>query len=143
MSQKKITPRQCKIARGLIHWNIYDLSNNCGIQAKRLDSFEKSLLHLVPYEFFEIVRAFKMEGVEFTDDFEVKLTGQRVPKKLKPTVPLEDPGPVVIDENHEVFEDLMGTGENDAEEEENNRKKIRELMRKKEKDDDSSEEDAN
>lgn len=112
---KKISARQCKIARGMVHWNIYDLTNACGVLPKRIDDFERGLQHLLPYEYHEIIKAFHLEGIAFTDDFEVKFIGQRAPKKQKPTVTLQEQEPIVIDENHEVFDDLMRGGQGDEE----------------------------
>ena len=114
---KKITARQCKTARGMVHWNIYDLTNACGVQPKRIDDFERGLQHLLPYEYHEIIKAFHLEGIAFTDDFEVKFIGQRAPKKQKATVQLQEQEAIVIDENHEVFDDLMRGGQEEADNE--------------------------
>lgn len=135
---KKITARQCKIARGMIQWNIYDLTNASGVIPKRIDDFERGLQHLLPYEYHEIIKAFHLEGLAFTDDFEVKFIGQRAPKKQKVTVQLQDQEQVVIDETHEVFDDLMRGGQDKGTPEEKDAKE-KEKKEKEKKDEERRE----
>ena len=68
-----ITPKQCRASRSLLKWNIQDLTARTGIPTKRIDSFEKGIVHLYQNENLEIMETLKKEGVEFLSDFEVRL----------------------------------------------------------------------
>ena len=68
-----ITAKQCRASRSLLKWNLQDLASRCNIPAKRIDCFEKAIVHLYQNENLEIMDIFKKEGVEFLSDFEVRL----------------------------------------------------------------------
>jgi hypothetical protein len=70
----KITGKQCKTARSLLKWNVNDLSSRLrSVPAKRIESFERGIVHIQEWENDEIVKAMRKEGVEFRSDFEVIL----------------------------------------------------------------------
>jgi hypothetical protein len=70
----KITGKQSRSARSLLKWNIHDLANRVkGIVAKRIDSFEHGMVHLMEWENDEIVKSFKSNGIVFKADLEVAL----------------------------------------------------------------------
>lgn len=70
----KLTGKQCRTARGLLKWNIYDLANRInGVNPKRIDSFERGMVHIAEWENDEMVTAFRKEGVTFNADLEVVL----------------------------------------------------------------------
>lgn len=68
-----LTAKQCRASRSLLKWNLQDLAARCNIPAKRIDSFEKGILHLYQNENVEIMNILKKQGVEFLSDFEVRL----------------------------------------------------------------------
>lgn len=80
-----ITAKQCRASRSLLKWNLQDLASRCNIPAKRIDSFEKGIVHLYQNENLEVMNIFKGEGVEFLSDFEVRLK-KNVEKKEKTPV---------------------------------------------------------
>src|ERR1700678_1611470 len=70
----KITGKQSRAARSLLQWNIYDLANRVKkLPAKRIDSFEHGMVHLMEWENDELVRCFKKQGIAFKADLEVAL----------------------------------------------------------------------
>lgn len=69
----KITGKQSKAARGLLKWNVHDLTSRCTVQGRRIESFERGTIQLQMPENDELVRAYKAEGIEFKGDMEVKL----------------------------------------------------------------------
>lgn len=71
MASKTITSRQCKIARDLLKWNIYDLSNRTNIPPKHLERFERNLTRLTMPENSEVKRIYEKNGLIFTDNLDV------------------------------------------------------------------------
>lgn len=70
----KLTGKQCKQARGLLKWNVYDLSSHVnGINPKRIESFERGMVHIAEWENDEMVKAFRKEGVAFNAELDVVL----------------------------------------------------------------------
>lgn len=70
----KLTGKQCKMARALLKWNIYDLVTRLNaISPKRIDSYERGLVHIAEWENDEILKAFRKEGVQFNTDMDVVL----------------------------------------------------------------------
>lgn len=73
----KITGQQCKAARGLLKWNIHDLSHRCHMPPRRIESFERGILQLQLPENDELVKIYKEQGIEFKGDLEVKLGNKK------------------------------------------------------------------
>ncbi len=69
----KLTPSQCKKARGLLKWNSRDLSHRTNVPAERINSFEKGMIHLYPREVINVVDVLKKEGIHFEEFGEVAL----------------------------------------------------------------------
>lgn len=69
----KLSGKQSRSARGLLKWNLHDLASKVKTPIKRLESFEKGVLHLQKVENDELINAYKKEGIEFRGDFEVVL----------------------------------------------------------------------
>lgn len=70
----KLTGKQCRQARGLLKWNVYDLSSHVsGINAKRIESYERGMVHIAEWENDEMVTAFRKAGIQFNDELDVTL----------------------------------------------------------------------
>lgn len=70
----KLTGKQCRQARALLKWNVYDLSSRVsGINARRIESYERGMVHIAEWENDEMVSAFRKEGIQFNSDMDVVL----------------------------------------------------------------------
>jgi hypothetical protein len=70
----KLTGKQCRTARSLLKWNVYDLATHVNsIPPRRIESFEKGVVHIVEWENDEMVQAFRNEGIVFNSDLDVTL----------------------------------------------------------------------
>lgn len=70
----KLTGKQCRQARALLKWNLYDLANHLnGINPRRIESFERGMVHVAEWENDEMVNAFRDQGVLFNADLDVVL----------------------------------------------------------------------
>jgi len=79
----KITGKQCKAARALLKWNLSDLANTLsGIVPRRIESFERGMVHLAEWENKDMVASFKKEGIAFRADMEVVLHTDRKEERL-------------------------------------------------------------
>lgn len=72
----KLTGKQSRAARGLLKWNLHDLATRVRTPVKRIESFEKGVIHLQKYENEELIDIFKKHGIEFRGDFDVHLVKQ-------------------------------------------------------------------
>lgn len=70
----RLTGKQSKAARGLLKWNIYDFANRLNnIDSRRIESFERGMVHIAEWENDEMIRTYRKEGIRFNDDMEVTL----------------------------------------------------------------------
>jgi hypothetical protein len=77
----RITSKQCKGARALLKWNIYDLAQRLkNIPPRRIESFEKDKVHILDWENKELVTAFRKAGIIFKMDVDVSLRTDEVAK---------------------------------------------------------------
>lgn len=72
----KLSPGQSKKARGLLKWNIRDLSHRSNVPPNRIESFEKGIIHLYARENNSIVEILRKEGVMFQEFGEVALNAE-------------------------------------------------------------------
>jgi hypothetical protein len=79
---QRITPKQCRACRALLKWNINDLTAHVSVIHKRIDSFEKGIIHLYQNENTEIMQVFQKQGIEFLSDFEVRLRKEKKQEDL-------------------------------------------------------------
>jgi len=71
----KLTGKQCKQARALLKWNVYDLASRVnGINPKRIESYERGMVHMAEWENDEMVTAFRKEGIQFNAELDVTLS---------------------------------------------------------------------
>ncbi len=71
----KLTGKQCKQARALLKWNVYDLASRVnGINPKRIESYERGMVHTAEWENDEMVTAFRKEGIQFNAEMDVTLS---------------------------------------------------------------------
>lgn len=85
----KITSLQCRRARGLLQWNLRDLSHKSGVTVHRLTSFERGQIHLRPDENKGMYTAFKEEGIIFQEFGEVGLDPAKAGRKDKEDIQTE------------------------------------------------------
>ncbi len=85
----KITSLQCRRARGLLQWNMRDLSHKSGVTPNRLNSFERGQIHLRPDENKNIYSVFKEEGIIFYEFGEVALDPSKADRKDQEEVQTE------------------------------------------------------
>lgn len=70
----KLTGKQCKQARALLKWNVYDLASRVnGINPRRIESYERGMVHMAEWENDEMVSAFRKEGIQFNAEMDVTL----------------------------------------------------------------------
>lgn len=70
----KITAKQCRTARSLLKWNVYDLSTRVkDIPPKRIESFERGTVHILEWEIEQLVTVLTKAGIVFRPDLEVEL----------------------------------------------------------------------
>lgn len=70
----KLTGKQCKQARALLKWNVYDLASRVnGINPRRIESYERGMVHMAEWENDEMVTAFRKEGIQFNAELDVSL----------------------------------------------------------------------
>lgn len=81
----KLTGKQCKQARALLKWNVYDLASRVnGINPRRIESYERGMVHIVEWENDEMVTAFRKEGIHFSAELDVTLKdSDRVATSMK------------------------------------------------------------
>lgn len=82
---KRITGKQCKTARSLLKWNLHDLAARVkAILPRRIDSFEHGVVHLMEWEYAELLRVFVKAGIHFKPDMEVTLRREDAePEKIQ------------------------------------------------------------
>lgn len=85
----KITSLQCRRARGLLQWNLRDLSHKSGVTPNRLNSFERGQIHLRPDENKGVYTTFKEEGIIFYEFGDVSLDHSKAGKKDKEDIQTE------------------------------------------------------
>ncbi len=65
----KIIGSQCRTARSLLKWNVYDLTNHLGsISSRRIQDFEKGSTQLLGWENEDLMRLFTKNGIEFKSE---------------------------------------------------------------------------
>jgi len=102
----KLSGKQCKMARSLLKWNIYDLANHVkGILPKRIDSFEHSMVHLIEWENDEMVRAFKKQGILFKSDMDVALHKVEQTQDVQTAGMTEEGAHIRLDADQNVLSD--------------------------------------
>jgi hypothetical protein len=79
---QRLTSRQCRACRALLKWNINDLVAQTNVLYKRIDSFEKGIIHLHQNENTELMQVFIKQGIEFLSDFEVRLRKEKKQEDL-------------------------------------------------------------
>lgn len=110
---QRISASQSKKARGLLKWNIRDLSHRTNISVERITSFEKGLVHLYQRENQDVIDTLRKEGIIFEEFGEVILeasASQRVAghKPSQSTSSMYKPAPVHHVTDSEI-ERLYGT----------------------------------
>lgn len=69
----RLTVKQCKQARGLLKWNLRDLSVRSNIKLERLTEFEQNVVKLFKNENAAVVDVLVKAGIVFGDSGEVTL----------------------------------------------------------------------
>lgn len=70
----KLTGKHSRQARALLKWNVYDLSSRVnGINPRRIESFERGMVHIAEWENNEMVSAFRKDGIHFSAELDVTL----------------------------------------------------------------------
>jgi len=113
----RIISKQSRAARSLLKWNINDLATRSGVPQRRLDQFEKNVLHLVKGENDAVVSAFKKVGIQFKDNFEVILSeAQDGSGGGKRPVNVKEHMRVTINPDNEIFASIPYQNAEDKEE---------------------------
>lgn len=105
----KLTGKQCKVARGLLKWNVYDLANHVSrIDAKRIESYERGNAHLAEWENDELVKAFRKEGVRFNNDLDVVLGDSDTMRQNKNAGNSKQGAVITLDADQSIISDSTG-----------------------------------
>ena len=77
----KLTPAQCRAARGLLGWTQYDLSKEAGVGIVTVNQLEGGITQPRNATLDVIRRAFEASGVEFLDAGREAGVGVRLSKQ--------------------------------------------------------------
>jgi hypothetical protein len=77
----RLAPAQCKRARGLLHWNVHDLSMRTKVSPVRIERFERNQGRLHKTEADEIVETLIKHNIEFKPNGTVILSGHTATQK--------------------------------------------------------------
>lgn len=68
-----MTPAQCRAARALLDWTIFDLSRASGVMPRTVGAWERGKHPSIGTMVSRMQRALEAAGVEFGDDGHVRL----------------------------------------------------------------------
>ena len=69
----QLSSKQCRHARGLLHWNLQDISSRCSITRVRLEQFERGDVALIRPENEMLFKLFQKHGIIINTRGEVLL----------------------------------------------------------------------
>lgn len=69
----QLTSKQCRRARGLLHWNLQDITSRCSVTRVRLEQFERGDVPLIRPENEMLFKLFQKHGILINTRGEVLL----------------------------------------------------------------------
>jgi len=118
----QLTSKQCRRARGLLHWNLQDITSRCSITRVRLEQFERGDVPLIRTENEILYKLFQKHGIIINTRGEVLLREDA--KEISDEVAKDDNIFAVDTDNYDAQKVSHHTDTKDDEDEEERKKRF-------------------